>query len=404
MIYIIPYFTFLILSLMELVTRNRYTYVSFFLIISLFFIAIFRFDTGTDYLNYLAFWNHGSYELSIIHGEYAYIDVGLKFMINVLHYITDSDFIYFSVLAGIPLLFFYKTLLDWNYYLVIPLFIYFTFFYFAYLFNGMAQAFTISLSLYSIKYIVERRILPVLLLTLFASAFHLSGIAIILFYLIMMLRLSATKCFIMAIILGALLRRLDISFHALFFVFPSSLASYELPQGTPLFDLVTKLIIFSSFFVFTFLIKNYSQKAKNFLPCYFYQKNQSLLTPSKNACYRLTFLEIAKYEPLDLYTSIFRAYSLGILIFLSLSNYDTFATRVFMIFKPLEILMLSLMLSNLKNTLNRGGILSLFFNTLFVAIRCYYKESTLYISFSMVLKVRRYVVLIIILSKNWTGE
>ena len=57
-----------------------------------------------------------------------------------------------------------------------------------------------------------------------------------------------------------------------------------------------------------------------------------------------------------LFQNIFRAYSFGIFMFISLMEHNVLATRILMLFKPLEILMILLIIKASKDTFTRISV------------------------------------------------
>jgi len=313
MIYIGTYIALLFGSLFELILNKRAIKTSFFLLMLLFFVAIFRVGTGTDFSAYLNLWENVDLFNPDKADSYQYVEIGFRLFISTLKLLTENDFIYFVFLAAIPLFFFYRAILYFKLYPTTALIFYFTFFYFAYLFNAIGQAITISIMLYSIKFIIDRNLRYVLFLCLLSTLIHFSGIVILILYIIMNFKISSIQSYLSSIIVGLIFFKFQINNIILEFIFPGKFSVYYtfFDKGSSAFQTITKIGIFSLLFFFSFKIKN------------------------------------------DLYQKSFRAYSFGIFLFLSLLEQNMLGTRFFMLFKPLEILMILLILSHCKNIFTR---------------------------------------------------
>lgn len=320
MIYALTYIVFLFSSFYELTVNKRAIKTSFFLLILLFFIAIFRIDTGTDYSTYYNFWENIDLFDPNKSGSYGYVEIGFRLFISILKIFTETDFIYFTFLAAIPLFFLYKTIVNFKLYPVTALIFYYCFFYFAFLFNAIGQAITISVMLYSIKFILEKNFKYVLFICLITSLIHISGIVILILYFLMNYKFSSKKNYLFSIFFGMIFYKLKLVNTILEFIFPGKFNVYYefFVNESSAFEIITKIAIFSIFFIFSFKIKT------------------------------------------ELYQKIFQSYSFGILMFLALLDQNMLGTRIFMLFKPLEIFMILLILSYCKNIFTRISIFSVF--------------------------------------------
>ena len=316
MIYIGTYLFLLLSSLIEIIGNKRSYIGASILLITLFFIAIFRSETGTDYTAYLSLWQNIDLFDPNKRDSYQYVEIGFRFFISMLKIFTENDFVYFSILAGAPLLFLSRALDNLNIYKSIALFYYYNFFYFAYLLNGIGQAITISLMLYSIKFINEKKIIPVIILCSGATLIHKSGLVILLLYILMNIKFSALSSFIGSLLMGLILLKLGLINLLLDFLFPGNFILYYegFTESSSSFQIISKILIFTLFLSFALKIKN------------------------------------------KLFQNIFRAYSFGIFMFISLMEHNVLATRILMLFKPLEILMILLIIKASKDTFTRISV------------------------------------------------
>lgn len=313
MIYTITYLGLFLGASYEIFLNKKKKLASLFFIFLLFIIAIFRINTGTDFQAYLNLWNNVNiFDPSKTH-LYSYVEIGFRFIISFLRLFTQSDFLFFSFLAAVPLYFYNKAINNLNLPPTTALIFYFTFFYFAYLLNAIGQAFTISLALYSLKFIIEKKLKQVLTICIIATLIHTSGLSIIFIYILMNIKLRPVISFFSSLILGLIFLKFHIINNLFDVVFSSKFDVYYsyFTAASSIFQIATKLLIFSLFFAFSLKIKD------------------------------------------TLFSNLFRAYSFGIFLFLSLLEQNALGTRLFMIFKPLEIIMILIIFEHCKNAFSR---------------------------------------------------
>lgn len=322
MIYIIVYTYLLFLSIVYLFfdkVKNDKVFISISFW-SLILVAIFRVDTGTDFHSYLKFWENIDL-FSTTEFSYNYVEFGFRLFISILKLFTSSDFIYFALLAIIPLIVFKKAIYILNLNIVISLFFYFSFFYFAYLLNGIGQSFTISFLLLSIKFTLDKKLKIALFIAILATLFHYSGLAIFLIIPFVRLKLSIHTSFIFSVLIGLLFYKFELVNVLLELLFPSKFDVYYsfFQENTSIFQVLTKGGIYIILYFCTYLIK------------------------SPN------------------YNKIFNAYSLGFFLFVCLLDQNMLATKIFMIFKPLEIILIGIFINEIKqNKLLRLSIFIIF--------------------------------------------
>ena len=75
---------------------------------------------------------------------------------------------------------------------------------YTFIFNGLRQAFALAIMTYSIKYLLEKRLLPYLIICLLASTFHISALIMIPFYFLINLKLK-TLYKVLSIFIGSLI-------------------------------------------------------------------------------------------------------------------------------------------------------------------------------------------------------
>lgn len=143
--YYIVYILLLLFSIKEIFTGkiDKYTFYSLYVIIT--FMATFRFGQGTDYYNYYDIYNNS---LSL-----SNMDLYAIFRLNdpgfiLLNYIFAVNDVYYPIFASLFSLFtmiiFYKFFYITCNKSVLSLFLFYTLFYFIYVFNLMRQGFVMA--------------------------------------------------------------------------------------------------------------------------------------------------------------------------------------------------------------------------------------------------------------------
>ena len=323
--YYFIYFIFYIFCILELNFKtSRFLFFSLFIII-LLFITSFRGDVGTDYKEYINFWNGlhpiNSFDLTY----YTNFEIFYKIIFSLVKVVTNSELIFLFVnacLVFIPLSFALKNALDRFY--TLSLLIYYSVFFMPYTLNGMRQAIAMSIFLYSLKYFNSNRLLPILILTIIASCIHSTGYLIIVIYFLFLI-----------------LKKVKLWFYPVSFVI--SIVIYK-------FNILTN-------FIFNNSIVNKEVYAEK------YDENTSalqILTRVLLVIFLFYFSYINRYRDEKL-MPLFNIYWIGFLLYLTLMNNNLMATRFNMFFRVLEVILLPLILLCFKDKFNRNFVFFIIF-------------------------------------------
>lgn len=186
----LPYFVFFSLILVFLVL-SKLGYTRFWIFICFIFSGLFsgfRYEVGVDFYSYIDNIDN------ILHGYSTSFEIGNVFLIRVIGGLNLSYqffFLFYSILTSIFIFLFVSR---YSLSLVTSSFFYFFFsvFYLA-SFNAVRQYLAISIFLFSIRYILERKILFFFVSILVASMFHLSAILMLPLYFILNLNGSFSR-------------------------------------------------------------------------------------------------------------------------------------------------------------------------------------------------------------------
>lgn len=309
----LPLFLLSLFSILDTKFTKYSKYIGSFFIFILITIATIRYKTGTDFDSYTSIWE-GISSLSDGAAGREYLEPGFRYLLSFLKMFTDSPVLFFGVMATITLCFFYsglKKIEDINIYVAI--FFYFMIFYIPYAFNAMRQAVAMSIYIYSLSYILNKRFKAVFLLSILASSFHISGILILLSYMIIKIKFNLIYFFVLGTV---------ISFLLYYTGFISSLI--DLTFGNK----------------FSLYVENYGRISTSQL--YF----RTVLA--------IFFVLLSSYVlRIDSYKKIVLMYLLGYFLYIILADAGMMATRFNMFFRVLEIILFSMVLHQSRYILNR---------------------------------------------------
>ncbi|MEM5532999.1 EpsG family protein [Pseudoalteromonas arctica] len=159
--------------------------LSFILVFLLFLISGFRYEVGTDYDTYVSF-------IKLIkEGRDTYMEPGFELMVKML---TSSGFetqSVFLISSLITLTFFFLFILRYseNYTLSVVIFFLFPIFYLA-SFNGVRQFIAVSIFLYSLKFILDKKVFAYITLICIGALFHKTILLMLPLYFILGRRAS----------------------------------------------------------------------------------------------------------------------------------------------------------------------------------------------------------------------
>lgn len=311
---------FLLFSLKEIfIKKDRFSPIFFLLI--LLILATLRYGTGTDFNNYLELWEYiGPLNQDSIL-NYGRIEPGFVLTISILKLFTNSSIIYFGVCVTFALVPMYIGLKKIPVeYLLTSLFVFYLSFYIPYPFNGMRQAISMSLLILSVPYIVEKKTFKVILLSLIASSFHMTGFLILISYILTTLNWNLKSFFIGGSILSIIFWKTHILSHFLFNVLGVDSVVYSelFDTNTSLFQLLTRSIL-------VIVILYFGRKVED-----------------------------------NVYKKILIIYLTGFFIYIALFDLNMLATRFNMFFRVLEIILIPILLYKCKNKVTKLALLIIF--------------------------------------------
>ena len=170
MIYILSGFIFSIFSFLEIITKDKkkFKIIFFILILFMIFFVSLRDGTivGTDSPVYYQFY------LDTL----PPVEIGYKYLNTIFSNIGFQYNFFLLFINSIIMINIARFIKLNSYYLILPLFIYFSDFYYYYNFSGIRQAVAISFVALSVYYIFEGKKLYPFVLICIAATFHISSI------------------------------------------------------------------------------------------------------------------------------------------------------------------------------------------------------------------------------------
>jgi len=291
--------------------------------------ASIRYNTGTDFHTYETIWR-GITPLHEGISGYNYLEPGFRYFVSFLKMFGDSSVIFFSSMAFLTLTIMYIGLkkID-NINIYVALSIYFMVFYMPYAFNGMRQALAMSIFIFSLTYIINGNFKKTFVLSLIAASFHVSGILILLAYIVSRFKTNLIHYFLVGTILSLLLFHFNIFGQLIDLAFGEMFSRHLVSWGgTSGFQLFMRFVI-AIYFIFV---------------SYKVVKTRS-------------------------FKKIVIIYLLGFFIYIALSDANMMATRFNMFFRVLEVVLFSMILYQSRYLSNRV----LFFVFVFaIAIATFY--------------------------------
>ena len=146
------------------------------------FVAAFRYDVGQDYMSYCDIFNGYKSGRS---------GVGFQALCDICKYVGGTSQLMFLVMSVSTLTLFYLSMKKSSTDLMLSLFVFFCFGQ-MYLntFNTIRQCLAAALFMFSISFLLKRKLLYFVILLLFASTFHISALALIPLYWVLDRELS----------------------------------------------------------------------------------------------------------------------------------------------------------------------------------------------------------------------
>ncbi|MES2284311.1 MAG: EpsG family protein [Bacteroidota bacterium] len=195
MSYIILLLFIIVLLLIGVVSNKNRILFLIFLVLSLF--SGFRYDVGTDYMSY-------SKTFDYLESYNPFIELGFTYLLYFVKYIGGTQQLVFLIFAICTQFLFIKFIKTYSRFPLISTLTYICIgpFFLASL-SGIRQYLAISIFLYSLKFIIEKKIIKYLLVIFFAAFFsHFSILLLIPFYFLLSEEISfKKKCVFIAITL-----------------------------------------------------------------------------------------------------------------------------------------------------------------------------------------------------------
>lgn len=181
-----PYFLILTIVTIFLVAEKYYLKrdAFWFPLLSLaIFAGIRNYTVGTDTINYTY-----NYDKNIIITNYIFdrnIEMGYQIYDSLILTLTNNYFWLLFLSAFFIVFSYLKFLKKFSIHYTSSVFIYISFGFYTFLFNGLRQALAIAIVLFAIPSLFERRLISYVLICLLASTFHTSALVMIPFYFIL---------------------------------------------------------------------------------------------------------------------------------------------------------------------------------------------------------------------------
>jgi hypothetical protein len=294
--------------------------------IILILVAALRFNTGTDFNTYATIWSGIPQLGSLYDVSNFYLEPAFVFSSSVLKTIYTGNFIFFFSFAAATVGMLSYSLYRLKLNVVAGLLLYFCLFYFAYTFNGMKQALSMSIFLISLVNLRDRDQKKYYLINLIGLLFHYSSIVYLIFGFILFLEISKKKLLILGVMLilagtaAYLTNVIEVLVKYIFSnLFQSKVDTYfiHFQEGTKLIEFLPRLLLLVWI-----------------LFCVF------------------------KLSPSQMQKSIVLFYFVGFTFYISLLDYNMLATRINMLFRICEIVLALSFLNSVLRSENKVLIYS----------------------------------------------
>jgi hypothetical protein len=280
------------------------------LLLALCLLASLRLDTGTDFQTYTDIWRATPpfRNLQLDDVTTGFYEPLFFVTTSVLKGISDNQSLFFAFYACATLVILHAGLRRFQINQSYAYLLYFCVFYLPYLFNAMRQAVAMSLFIAALPAILQRRSGKVLLLSLVAGGFHVSGLLIGIGYLFLLgaraLGLTARGVFAVVAGVGGALALSGAAGRLFFAAFPGATEAYS-----EIFDTAS--------------------------------------SPASVAIRLGLALLMLSLPPRDpdarkKVDDLLIVYLLGLLVYLALLEFNVLATRFNMLFRVLEVVLLPL--------------------------------------------------------------
>ncbi len=305
-------------SIFQKKIENSKSLVLFF-ILSLFMLASIRYHVGTDYYSYYKFFNNINpfkFESNYITGTSYNFEPLFLYITAILKNLIISPYFYFSFFSFFTLLLVFKGITILSPHYLLSIFLFYSHFYANYTYNGIRQGIVMGFFLISLKYIIDKKLLSTIAITIIAIMFHKSGALILISYFLSKIDFKNRLILILGIITSILIWKLGIG-ERLF-----TLVTFQFPQYHEY------LRIYIELFYTEHTLFNVLQRILIIIPLIFY------------------YPELSKNNQ---FTKLFSIYFFGIIIYFIFGFFSIFMTRINMFFRIIEILLIPIFYQSLKS-------------------------------------------------------
>lgn len=191
-------------------------YMMFTLLFSILsFFTFFRDGLGVDYTSYI-------YNIEKIGQGYSnYMEIGFQIMAKVLMFLTNDPKYVIGIAGIITIFFFLKAIFQQSYDIKMSVFIFLTWGYYFYTYNSIRYYLALSISLYAIKFLIDKKNQYFIIYIIMASLFHKSALVCIPLYLLATIKFKK-RGYIAIIILAVLMWIFkDVIREVIFLIYPS---------------------------------------------------------------------------------------------------------------------------------------------------------------------------------------
>lgn len=309
-------FVLIILSVFYDNLKNS-KFLLFFIIFGLFILASIRYNIGTDYHVYYSFFNKVkpfNFSTNFLIG-YEHLEPLFRYTVSVLKNVFVSPIFYFSFWAFITLAFVWKGIKEQSKNYLLSIFIFYCIFYVNYLYNGIRQGIVMGIFLFSLKYIIERKILPILVITFIATMLHTSGVFILVAYLFSKMKINRLTLILL----------LSASFLVWKFGFSEKLFFLAVQFFPEMLKEI--LIVYAHRFFEPLILQNILQRFLILIPLIFF------------------YPQLADNDKIS---KIFPIYYWGSIFYLLFGFFGLFTTRINMFFRITELIMIPILYERVK--------------------------------------------------------
>jgi hypothetical protein len=306
------YLFILILSIIQTFTKKFIPFLP--IIIMCTMIAGFRNEVGKDYISYKNIFEH----IQSLQ-DYPLIEPGFKYLVLALKSFNLNYLWIFFIIGAISLFFYYRGIVQQTKYTYFAFFIFFNTYIVTAIYSGLRQGLVMGIFLFMLTSLYERKFLHVLISTVIAFSIHITGILILISYLVPKKIVIPKKYIIIALLVSFLFLFIDVSKY-LFDYFPLYLQM--------------KFVDYSEAFDEKINLIRVLQRVFLIIPFVYYYD-----------------LIVKKSDRLKYF---FYIYLIGYFVYIVFSFNLAFATKINQFFRVLEIIMFPMLLELIKSKFNKS--------------------------------------------------